>query len=301
MDGFEIANILLELKYNIKGKPTKGKVVVLVSGNRLQKMNDLVKKLKQYGAKIDPNIKGSSIGGIVVNGVKILVKSEGRTGGLDVELAAISTLQTAIDDAIEIAAGPIDIKTKGKTIKGVVGVKKTDGTPKSDFHLVDVNGKPICHISHKKGSTPKDFQQWGGITETEIAKHKEVKYFEQEVNSLYPDGKMPSGESVYMKIKDNNLKMMAVYGVKYKGGLNENKVDVLIQGNPGLKQISDQVFELTSTGNIHYLPDKLTGGFEPVLSAIYKGDRTQLGLKGARASIYPIGGRTFKREIQNKS
>lgn len=300
MDGLELAAYLTSLKYQIKTK-TKTSVVVMVDGNRLDKMKELATKLKKLGAKIDPNMKGSSIGGIVVGNVRVLIKAAGRTGGLDVEAAAIGTLAEAIANAMAIAGGPIDIKLKSKTIKGVVGVKKTDGTPKSDFHLVDANGKPLCHISHKKGSTPRDFQQWGGITEKEIASHPEVKYFEAQVNLLYPGGVMPSSQSAYMKIKDESLKMMAVYGVKYSSGsLDVNRVDVLIQGDPGLKQLSNGAFQLTATGHIHYLPEKMMGGFEPVLAVIYKGDRTQLGLKGARASIYPAGGRTFKTEIKNK-
>lgn len=301
MDGLELADYLTKLKYTIKSK-TKTSLVVLVEGNRLDKMKELADKLKKLGATIDPNMKGSSIGGIVIGKVKILIKASGRTGGLDVESAAIDALQNAIANAMAIVGGPIDIKLKSKTVKGVVGVKKTDGTPKSDFHLVDGNGKPLCHISHKKGSTPRDFQQWGGITESKIAAHKEVLYFEKEVNKIYPGGKMPNGESAYMKIKDKNLKMMSVYGVNFNvGGLDTNKVDVLIQGDPGVKQLSNGTFQLTATGHIHYLPEDIIGGFEPVLAVIYKGDRTQLGLRGARASIYPKDGRTFKREIKNNS
>lgn len=301
IDGITIANYLTSLKYKIKTK-TKGTVIVLVEGNRLDKMRELAKALNQFKAKIDPNMSGSSIGGIKVDTVKVYIKAAGKTGGLDVESAAISMLQDAIANAMAIANGPIDLQLKGKVVKGVVGVRKTAGTPKSDFHLVNSSNTPLCHISHKKGSTPKDFQQWGGITESKIAIHPEIEYFEKQVNALYPNGKMPNGESAYMKIKDTKLKFMSVYGVNFdNGGIDENKVDVLIQGNPGIKRLSGNKFELTSSGNIHYLPEAITGGFEPVLAVIYKGDRTQLGLRGARASIYPIGGRSFKQEIKNKS
>ena len=300
MDGLEIADLLTKKNYQIKSK-TKTSLVVLVNGSRLDQMKILVIELKSLGSKLDPNLKGSSIGGIVVGDVKILVKASGKSGGLDVESAAIETLQGAIVNAMCAAGGPIDIKLKTKVIRGVVGVKKTDGTPKSDFHLVNSSGLALAHISHKKGSTPRDFQQWGGITETEIARHPEVLKFEKEVNALYPGGVMPNGQSAFMKVKDDGLKMMAVYGVNYKkGALDTNRVDILIQGDPGLKQLSDGSFQLTSTGHVHYLPEKMTGGFEPVLAIIYKGDRSQLGLRGARASIYPTGGRTFKTEIKNK-
>lgn len=300
MDGTQLADVLSKKGFTIKSK-TKTSIVVLVDGDRIKKMLELTEMFSDMDAKIDRNIPGSSIGGVVVGNVKILVKASGKTGGLDVEAAAISDLEEAVIVAIMLTGGPINVKLKGRVVKNIVGVEKTAGTPKSDFHLVDVSGKAVIHISHKKGSSPKDFQQWGGITEKSIADHPEVKYFEKQVNILYHGGVMPNGQSAYMRIKDNDLKMMAVYGVNYaKGSLDVNRVDVLIQGDPGLKLLSNGDFELTATGHVHYLPEKMTGGFEPVLAVIYKGDRTQLGLRGARASIYPAGGRTFKTEIKNK-
>lgn len=300
MDGTQLADVLSKKGFTIKSK-TKTSIVVLVDGDRIKKMLELAEMFSDMDAKIDRNIPGSSIGGVVVGNVKILVKASGKTGGLDVEAAAISDLEEAVIEAIMLTGGPINVKLKGRVVKNIVGVEKTAGTPKSDFHLVDVSGKAVIHISHKKGSSPKDFQQWGGITEKSIADHPEVKYFEKQVNILYHGGVMPNGQSAYMRIKDNDLKMMAVYGVNYaKGSLDVNRVDVLIQGDPGLKLLSNGDFELTATGHVHYLPEKMTGGFEPVLAVIYKGDRTQLGLKGARASIYPVGGRTFKTEIKSK-
>ena len=301
MDGIQLADYIASKGYSIKSK-TRTSIVILVDGDRVQKMLDLASMMTKFGAKIDRNIKGSSLGGIVVGNVKILIKASGRTGGLDVESAAISALEDAVVQAVILAGGPINIKLKNRVVSGVVGVEKTAGTPKSDFNLCDESNKPLVHISHKKGSTPRDFQQWGGITEREIANHPEVSYFEKQVNALYPNSVMPNGESAFMRIKDDALKMMSVYGVNYsKGTTDINRVDVLIQGDPGLKMLANGDYELTATGHIHYLPEKITGDFEPVIAVIYKGDRNQLGLRGARASIYPLGGRTFKREVKNLS
>jgi hypothetical protein len=295
-DGMAIAEFLEKKGYKIKTK-TRTSLVVLVEGNRLQKMLDLAELLSNLGAKIDKNLKGSSIGGIVIDNVKILVKGDGKTGGLDVEAQAINDLTDAVMTAIILTGGPISIRMKNKTVKGVAGVNKTAGTPKSDFHLHDENDKPLIHISHKKGSTPRDFQQWGGLTEKRIAEHKEVVQFGIACRALY-GSQIPNGQSCYTTIKDKGLKMMAVFGVNYdKGGIDENRVDVLLQGDPGLEYISDGLFELTATGHVHYHGDVPDGGFDPVLAMIYKGDRDQLGIKGARASIYPTGGRTFKTKL----
>lgn len=301
MTADDLAKILQSHGYSIKSK-TRTAIVILVDGNRIKKMIELAEMLAGYGAKIDRSLKGSSIGGLLIGKLRVFIKATGKTAGLDVEEAAIAELSQAIMTAVAEAGGPIDVKVGSRTASGVAGVKKTAGTPKSDFHLVNESDKPLVHISHKKGKTPKDFQQWGGITEREIVSHPEVQYFQQQVNLLFPNGVMPPGQSAFMKIKSQDLKMMSVYGVKYaSGGINQNKVDVLLQGDPGLKRISPTQFELTASGHVHYLGEKLGGGYEPVLAVIYKGDRTQLGLKGARASIYPLGGRTFKHEIKNLS
>lgn len=296
MDAKELGEFLTKQGQKVKGVSGNA-ITVLVSGNRIEKMLELATMLKNMGAVVDKNLKGSSIGGIVVGKVRIMVKADGKTGGLDVELNAINDLNDAIACAVILNGGPIDIKLKSRVVKGVVEVIKTAGTPKSDFHLADINGKPLVHISHKKGSTPKDFQQWGGLTEKRIAEHKEVIAFGEKCRALY--GKqIPNGESVYTTIKDKNLKMMSVFGVNFDaGGLNDNKVDVLLQGDPGVIQLNNGQFELTATGHVHYHGDVPDGGFDPVLAMIYKGDRDQMGIKGARASIYPMSGRNFKRKI----
>lgn len=300
MTGNDLADMLSKSGYKIKSK-TSTSVVVLVSGNRLNAMKELAVKLHNLGAVMDPNAKGQQIGAIMIDKIKVLVKSDGKTGGLDVEQAAIESLTNAINGALCQAGEPITIKMPHRTVSGIVGVEKTAGTPKQDFHLVDENDRPVVFISHKKGSKPNDFQQWGGMTEKEIAAHKEVIQFALECRaSPHVGQKIPQGMSVYKKIKSNDLKMMQVFGVNSlrQNGNDINSVDVLIQGDPGVKFISGVTFELTGTGHIHYYGDIPSGGFEPVLACIYKGDRDQFGIKGARFSIYPFAGRNFKVQLK---
>jgi hypothetical protein len=295
--GKDIAEILKKKKFKIKDV-TNNKVTVMVNGDRVAKLKEIATVLSNLGAKVNKNLAQSSIGGVVVGDVKIFVKADGRSGnGLSVELDAINKLTTAVLNAVVANGGPITVKVGSRTVKGVCKVAKTDGTPKSDFHLADSNGRPLVHISHKKGSRPNDFQQWGGITETRIAADSEVQQFIATCKGLY--GKqMPSGQSAYRKIKNKDLKMMSIFGVNYDtGGVDENKVDVLLQGDPGIKQLSNGVFELTATGHVHYHGDIPSGGFDPVLAVIYKGDRDQFDIKGARFSIYPFSGRNFKQPI----
>jgi hypothetical protein len=125
-----------------------------------------------------------------------------------------------------------------------------------------------------------------------------VKQFISSAKELYGD-KIPNMESAYKIIEDKDLARMSVFGVGYnRGSINPNRVDVLIQGDPGLKKVRDGLYDLTATGHIHYLADIPTGGFKPVLACVYKGDRDQFGIKGARFSIYSKDGRKFKREIK---
>lgn len=303
IDGIILAEILQSKGFaDVKSK-TKTSIVLAVDGNRVEHMKSIAAMFKNLDARIDPNVAGSSIGAIIVaDKIKITLKPKGRAGGggLDVEAAAIATLQSALSVAIMSNGAPIDVRLRGRTVKNCAQVIKTAGTPKSDFHIADPAGRPLIHISHKKGSTPRDFQQWGGLTETRIVQHREVKAFITKCQLLYGSA-IPSGESVYMPIKDKDLKMMAIFGVDYdKAGISENKVDVLIQGDPGIKQFSGGSFELTATGHLHHYGDLPTGGFDPVLAMIYKGDRDQFGIRGARASIYPAAGRTFKGRLDQK-
>ena len=91
---------------------------------------------------------------------------------------------------------------------------------------------------------------------------------------------------------------MAVFGVNHKNSSPDpNSVDVLIQGDPGLKSNNDNTFSLTSNGHVNYRGEIPKGPFEPIVAIIYKGDRDQFGIKGARVSIYPAGGRKFKKQL----
>lgn len=298
LTGIDLANIIKDKGYKIKSS-TRTSIVVLVKGDRYREMQSLITMLSNLKAKHDPNAKGSSIGGIVVGNVKILVKSDGKTGGLDVEARAIELLDQSIKGAMAETGGPISIKLKTKVVNNVIGVEKTAGTPKSDFHCIDSNGRPVVFISHKKGSKPTDFQQWGGMTEKEIQEHKYTQKFAAIAQAEYGD-KIPPGESLMVELPNTSeaktLQLMSVYGVDAPRRVSGvNCVDVLIQGDPSLKRLSGGLYTFDSTGHVHFFPDLPGNGFEPVPAIIYKGDRTNLGIQGGRASIYPKNGRKFKR------
>lgn len=296
LDGKQLAEMLEKKGYKTKNV-TKGSMIILVSGNRLREMESLTQELHDLGARIDRSLRQSSIGGIIVGKVKIFIKSDGKGNGTAVEAAAIEDANNAIMIAMAASGGPITVRIGTRHYPDVVGVRKTPGTPKSDFHLINSSGKPVAHISHKKGRAPTDFQQWSGVTEKEIAEHPEVIAFGEKCQAFFGD-KIPPAESAYTKIKDRHLMKMAIYGVNYrKSGVDVNKVNVILQGDIILKKVTGNTYELTATGHANYLDDLPRGGYEPILAMIYKGDRTNLGVQGGRASIYPFGGRRFKHKL----
>lgn len=296
--GYTISEVLRTKGLNTT-KITRTSLVVKTSENRISTLENILEYLSFASPIHDRFAKGSSIGAIIVGRVKILVKTDGKSDGLDAELQAINHLNECLFSAIASSCGnPISIKLRDRIVDGVIGCVKTQGTPKSDFHLVDRNGKAVIHISHKKGTSPSDFQQWGGMTDSLIRRNQIVKDFIQEFQDIHGDSILP-GESFARLIPDskegNQLKLMSVYGVDAPSGISgKNCVDVLIQGMPSLFYSGEGLYELATTGHIHYFPDLPEDGFDPVLSIIYKGDRDNFGIFGARAAIYPRDGRRFK-------
>lgn len=222
----------------------------------------------------------------IVKNVEFGGKGEGS--GTAKEDAALSSLREQINEAkIKEGSATIPIRVGSKTYQ-VFDTQSTPGTPKSDFHLLDVNGKEIVWISHKDGRTEKDFQQWGGMSkskEPQIHDHKESKKFIEDLKEMYPDG-LPNATTIARKIKDRKLKMMAVYGNEYGGMFSRQNTTLMLQGSISLSK-SGKIYKITAY-HTHDNGDDMTGGYEPVFMAIYKGDRSDFGIKGTRIVISPI-------------
>ena len=223
---------------------------------------------------------------------------KGAGAGTAKEDEQLKILKNRLEDikANEVISATVPIRI-GNKVHNIFSAATTPGTPKSDFHLLDSNAKEVVWISHKDGKTPKDFQQWGGISlrnEPEIFKHPEVQSFVADLKREYPDG-LPRATTLYRKIKDRKLKMMSVYGNQYGKPLGRQNTSIMIQGPVKLVR-KGKVYEFESN-HVHLNGEDMTGGFEPVLTAIYKGDRSDAGVKGTRIVIMPIGGRKMTGEI----
>lgn len=221
----------------------------------------------------------------------------GAGSGTAKEDAALASLRNQIEQAkIKNGTAEIPIKIGSKTYMAS-DVVSTPGTPKSDFHLIDKSGVEIAWISHKDGSRAKDFQQWGGLSRTKEPKlfsHPETTKFVQDIHKIYPNG-LPNATTISRKIKDTSLKMMSVYGNEYGRKLSRQNTTLMLQGDIKLVK-RGQHYTITAT-HTHLNGDDMTGDYEPVFMAIFKGDRSDFGIKGTRVVIAPYGCRKITSEI----
>jgi hypothetical protein len=221
-------------------------------------------------------------------------RTQATTAQEDAQIVRINQQLNAIFDKLGTEIIPLKV---GTTIYQVGLCESTPGTPKCDFHFRGVSGY-VGHVSHKAGDGPKAFQQWSGTSqrvEPLIYNHPETQAFINTLKEMFVNG-MPAATTVGRKIQDENLKKMAVYGSGYGGMKNENNVDVTMQGILNI-QSRGRYYELTCSGHKLNNGDRISGNYEPVFLGVYKGDRSDHGIKGARVIIQPIGGRTISRFV----
>lgn len=223
-------------------------------------------------------------------------RTQATTAAEDKEIVEVNKELQKIKDSMGVDYIPLKV---GKSTYPVVRCESTPGVPKCDFHFILEGGGYGGHISHKDGTTPRSFQQWSGTSarvERLISEHPETQAFITKLSAMYPDG-LPQASSFGRKIKDNKLKYLAVYGRDYGGPYGENNVDVAMQGNLSIKK-EGTAYKLVASAHSYKNGDPIVGGYEPIFLAVYKGaDRSDYGIKGARITISPLGGRTVKQFI----
>jgi len=205
----------------------------------------------------------------------------------------------------------IDLQIGTKTFSNIVGVNKVEGTVKADLAFVSLqNGKlvEVAWCSHKMGSYASDFGQWGGVTHFSRGTFTEldefVDYMKQVVGvgKLYDLSKM--GPTTFgIEVNDVNLEMQSIYGKFYGRSEGPSNCTAVLQGTPSLSKLGAK-YKLNMSAHTHMNGDKMTGSYEPLLMLIkkaasekiadpsVKGVRSDYGIRGARVSVYPRGGRT---------
>ena len=167
-----------------------------------------------------------------------------------------------------------------------VGVETTPGVPKSDFHLVDAAGNEIAWISHKDGSTSKDFQQYGGLTNRVFKNNSAVKDFMNALLKKYPDG-MQRGKSAYRTVKDRKLINQSVWGVDFGRARGRDNVDEFHQGPMRIKK----------TGKFYYIQSRHQDtngnlpkgeGYDAIFYARFTSDRGS-NVAGVRVPFARVG------------
>lgn len=169
------------------------------------------------------------------------------------------------------------------------------GTPKADFQLSNKDGNVVVWISHKDGKKPTDFQQYSGLTETEIKIHPETQTYIDDLKLQFPTG-IEKAKNIVREIGDTILQNKAVYGRDYnEKEFGINNVTCLIQGEI-LLQRHDNCY-IMSANHVHPNGDVLKDGFEPIFSTVYRTDRSQFGVPNSRFFISPKEGRRITSYI----
>jgi len=187
----------------------------------------------------------------------------------------------------------------GNNTYEVTEVESTSGTPKSDMNFIGKNGVRLGFCSLKDGATAGAIQQWGGASvsrEPLIAAHPEVTAFVKTAREMFPT-EIPQGTTVAREITDPKLRMQGIYGSGYGGSLGVNNVDVLLQGTVKINSINFTEYKITGSAMTHSNGSTLPPEYQPVLMAIYKGDRSDYGIKNARVNLYSKSGRTKRQMI----
>lgn len=213
--------------------------------------------------------------------------------GTQAEDRELAVLRKGIEAAMEKEKSGVLEMIVGKQTVIVSGVETTPGVPKSDFHLVDDKGNEVAWISHKDGTKPSDFQQYGGLSNAIFKTHPEVISFMKDVKEKYPDG-MPPRTSVSRPVKDRKLANQSVWGTDFGRKRGRNNVDEFHQGPMKVVKVGTK-YKITSN---HYDTNGSvpTGEYSCIFFARYTGDRganiAGIFQPNARIGVFPKGGAT---------
>jgi hypothetical protein len=219
---------------------------------------------------------------------------KGKGSGTVVEDENLFILKEKLQKLIKSEGGTIKVKIDGQKEKEIAGAETQFGTPKSDFNLLDKDGKPVIFISHKKsggkGPSARDFIRWSGYTM--YKDHPEVAEFNDALRKWVKENDadgLPNTTRFVHKIQDTELIKKLMYGPEFGGPNSAENVNIIIQGEVEFEEIGDDTYYLT--GEHILIPPQLPeGDYTPYLTAAYRGDRKMFGIKNneAIATTKPI-------------
>jgi hypothetical protein len=205
---------------------------------------------------------------------------KGQGSGTTKEDLALAGINSALQ---ELGAIDLKLSPNGNVYKGIVKASTVPGTPKADFTL-DTEKGPVIFISHKDGSKPTDFQQYGGFTG--LMEEPEIKAFIEDVSKL-TNGSLEPKQSFKRALKGEEIKLKAIYGLEQSTeNFNINNCQVVYQGNVKFVKQPDNSY-LVESNHTLLNPELPTGGYEPILYVSYRKGRNSAGLLNCRFGIYP--------------
>lgn len=241
----------------------------------------------------NPNMRGrSKFANVRVNGrtgylrAGAIRKPTGK-GGADAEQRTLDVTINNLNLLSEVAGigknnkVGIDLLVPG--LGFFLGVSKIEKVPnrihgreaKSDFVMKNSLGKGVLFISHKDGTGPQAFGQYGGVSgiagniqdAAKIYNQPEIQRYLTRLHELYSDatggtpqirnnpfnstGKLT--KAVYALVMDPTLVNMSVYGPDYGGAFGPDNVHMIGQGsfifNPLVNDEGDIYFRLSFSGH----------------------------------------------------
>ena len=172
----------------------------------------------------------------------------------------------------------------GEQLSELTGKYYPGGT---DYYINrDKNNKPVIFISHKNGTTPKDFQQYSGFKYL-IEEYEEVRDFVKAVaeSTYYTDQALAPKTLLTRGIKEEDIKKKAVYGYEHgKESFSVNNCQALIQGDIWLESKEDY-YEINGT-KLFTTPNIPSDEYEPVFGVSYRSNMSSMGIQNARFGIY---------------
>jgi len=265
-------------------------------------------------------------------------------GGADAEQRTLDLTKDMLNKLAEIAGigggnrAGIDLVIPGIGMKlGITSVEKVPNRihgreAKSDFVLKNAFNKNVLFISHKDGSGPQAFGQYGGISTVAgniqdaamIYNHPEVQQYVTRLHQLYSDatGGNPqiknnpfnsSGKlmkAVFSYIMDARLVNMSVYGPDFGNQFGPDNVHLIGQGNfvfnPLVNNEGDLYFRLSFSGHQALNGDvkdfmNNSSGYRATLITTFRTGRPTQTPNGpvpeTRTAIYPRRYRTNALQI----
>ena len=220
---------------------------------------------------------------------------EDRLNRIKAENAALNDFNNKLEQVLGKEGSPtIKVKIAGRVVECAAMIS-VPATPKADFAIIDMNQNPVAFISHKDGSKPSHFQQYGGLSHTSFANNPGVKKFMEDLQKEYPEGFQPRQAPVFRDVKDKNVELMSIYGVNYGSAPGINNCDEFHQGLMTLKPVGKGVYTIESThkGTNGDIPPA-GSGYECVYFARYTGDRgatiAGVSISHARIGVFPRAG-----------